>query len=169
MVLKRAFEGYNVNFVSCGLEGSGKSHSLYGNHEDIGIIYRTLSEFFDEAKKRKKWTTTFKTWMLQIDNDKMTDLLLPQNENPKKLVIKKDMSGLVHVINKTEVPVNSELHFMDIAHEGLMKHMSSSPGKDLSMMHLMIGVNVTCTNVDNGSITKGRVIFYDLSGFNKYF
>jgi kinesin family member 1 len=46
-MLSNAFKGYNCCIFAYGETGSGKSHFIFGNHEERGIIFKFAKEMFN--------------------------------------------------------------------------------------------------------------------------
>jgi kinesin family protein 1 len=70
-----------------GQTGSGKSYSMMGYGEDKGIIPRTCSELFERVASKKTSTLNFQVEVsyIEIYNEKVRDLLNPQNKNNLKV------------------------------------------------------------------------------------
>lgn len=70
-----------------GQTGSGKSYSMMGYGEDKGIIPRTCYELFDRVKEKKTTTLDFQVEVsyIEIYNEKVRDLLNPQNKSNLKV------------------------------------------------------------------------------------
>ncbi|GAA5816305.1 hypothetical protein MFLAVUS_009831 [Mucor flavus] len=86
-LLDHAFNGYNCCIFAYGQTGSGKSYSMMGYGEDKGIIPRTCYELFDRVKDKKTSTLDFQVEVsyIEIYNEKVRDLLNPQNKSNLKV------------------------------------------------------------------------------------
>lgn len=74
-LLTNAIEGKNVCIVAYDASGSGKSHTLNGSQNEVGIISKAVDHLLKEAKCQ---TDSFemKFSMFEIYNEKTNDLLL---------------------------------------------------------------------------------------------
>jgi len=161
-VASRCIEGYNVCIVGYGLAGSGKSHTMFGAKGD-GIVAMSVDEIFAIAKKRsKKWDFEIKASMIELYDEELTDLFASTN---KKLVVKKDVKGLVHVINTSFTNLTSTELLRESIRNGLKKRDES--GHDASNSHLFVTIAVTCSNKETGVINDGRIVFSDLVGCDR--
>ncbi|CEP11450.1 hypothetical protein [Parasitella parasitica] len=86
-LLDHAFNGYNCCLFAYGQTGSGKSYSMMGYGEDKGIIPRTCSELFDRISATKTEVLDFQVEVsyIEIYNEKVRDLLNPQNKSNLKV------------------------------------------------------------------------------------
>lgn len=86
-LLDHAFNGYNCCIFAYGQTGSGKSYSMMGYGEDKGIIPRTCSELFDRVASKKTSSLDFQVEVsyIEIYNEKVRDLLNPQNKSNLKV------------------------------------------------------------------------------------
>ncbi|KAI7896700.1 uncharacterized protein EV154DRAFT_411348 [Mucor mucedo] len=86
-LLDHAFNGYNCCIFAYGQTGSGKSYSMMGYGEDKGIIPRTCYELFDRVRDKKTSTLDFQVEVsyIEIYNEKVRDLLNPQNKSNLKV------------------------------------------------------------------------------------
>ncbi|CEL91648.1 unnamed protein product [Vitrella brassicaformis CCMP3155] len=99
MIKKTVFTGINGCFLTYGPTGSGKTHSIMGNHDDPGILPRAIDEIFasiessteSETKDKTQETHEFSVRFsyLEIYKEMVTDLLQdpPENQN---LAVKED-------------------------------------------------------------------------------
>lgn len=161
-VSTRCIEGFNVCVCAYGLSGSGKTNTMFGKPNDEGMIVRSVEEVFNMCKKRaKKWDSNLEAAMFELHNDQLTDLFATAE---KKLVVKKDVKGLVHVVNAHFVSLTSSELLKESITKGLKK--LSGLGHDQKSSHVFVMVNVECMNKDSGVINNGRMVFSDLAGCN---
>eukprot|EP00210_Caulerpa_lentillifera_P009194 g8766.t1 len=160
---EKSLEGYNISVVSCGMEKTGKTTTLFGTDFKSGLIYLCLKEFFRLCHRScySKWETSANLSMLELFEEHLTDLL---STDKKKLIIKQDRKGLVHVVNSQFVQVESLEAFCEGIKIGLERQICL--GHDKSAAHLFVFVNIKCSNNAKGIFRCGRMMFSDLVGFN---
>jgi len=159
-VSTRCIEGFNVSLVSYGLAGSGKSHTVFGAKGDKGIIELTVEELFAVAKKKsKKWDYSLSASMIEVYEDELTDLFASEK---KKLVLKKDVKGLVHVVNAQFTNLTSPDLLMESISKGLKKR--DEMGHNAAKSNLFVSVLLECNNKESGIVNIGRIVFSDLVG-----
>lgn len=149
--------------VSYGLTGSGKSHTLFGKSGGDGVIISAIDDIFATAKKRaKKWDCKITASMLELHDDKLTDLFATSE---KKLVVKKDVKGLVHVVNAVFNAVESSDDLSKAVSNGLKKR--DELGHKAENSNVFVAIVVESSNKETGIINTGRIVFSDLVGCNK--
>eukprot|EP00210_Caulerpa_lentillifera_P006575 g6280.t1 len=161
-VSTRCIEGFNVCVSAYGLSGSGKTHTMFGPSNNDGMISLSVAEVFNMCKKRsKKWESSLEACMFELHNEELTDLFATSK---KKLVVKKDIKGLVHVVNAHFVSLTS----VELLNESIGKGLKKLNGleHDKNASHVFVMVNVECSNKDSGVINNGRMVFTDLAGCN---
>ena len=145
------------------MAGSGKSYTMFGVPGNDGVIARAIDDVFATAKKRsKKWDFVLKASILELYEEELTDLL---NPGTKKLSVRRDVKGVVHVVNASFTPLSST----DLLKECITKALKKRDelGHDTSNSNVFVTVTVECSNKETGVINNGRLVFSDLVGCNK--
>jgi len=83
-VLDNAWSGYNCCLFAYGQTGAGKSYSMIGYGENIGIVPITCNEIFTRIKKLTNDNCRFEVEIsvLEIYNEKVQDLLVDPQTRP---------------------------------------------------------------------------------------
>lgn len=87
-MLEHAIQGYNVCIFAYGQTGAGKSYTMMGTKEEIGIIPRMCNELFERLQTLsadEHFDYTVEVSYLEIYFEKVRDLLNPQNKKPLKV------------------------------------------------------------------------------------
>lgn len=159
----RCVEGFSVCVVGYGLAGSGKSHTMFGEKGGDGIISLSCDDIFALAKKRsKKWDFELKASMIELFEEELTDLFA---STKKKLIVKKDVKGMVHIVNSSFTTLTSSDLLKESLRNGLKKR--EEMGHDASNSNLFITITVRASNRETGVINEGRIVFSDLVGCDK--
>ena len=87
-LVQSAVDGYNVCIFAYGQTGSGKTYTIYGDEAGPGITPRGINELFSILNRDAgKYSFSVSTYMLELYQDELTDLLLPvqTNRGPHKV------------------------------------------------------------------------------------
>ena len=115
-LIRHAWLGFNVSIFAYGQTGSGKSYSMMGSGGDPGLIPRvcdSLFDFIDNRKPPNVLRIEASASYLEIYNEKIQDLLSPQD---KPLKAREHKVKGVYVEGLSQHVV---LNFSDV--EGLME------------------------------------------------
>ena len=76
-MIQSAFDGYNACVFAYGQTGAGKSYSMMGGRDDVGLVPRICSALFDRTVKDGEEGTKYSAEVsyLEIYNEKVKDLL----------------------------------------------------------------------------------------------
>lgn len=79
-VLDAAFEGYNACLFAYGQTSAGKTYTMMGTNEEVGLIPRICKGLFRYIEENTSLSSTFRTEVsyLEIYNEHVRDLLRPQ-------------------------------------------------------------------------------------------
>ncbi|KAK9831534.1 hypothetical protein WJX81_006588 [Elliptochloris bilobata] len=191
-LVQSAVDGYNVCIFAYGQTGSGKTHTIYGGDADAGLTPRGINELFAILDRDGgKYTFSVSCYMLELYQDDLADLLLPQNGQARasqasrnsngggaatafggaqarapRLEIKKDTKGMVSVPGATIVEVTSARELLAAIDAGQQRrHVSSTQmNRESSRSHLVMSVIIEATNLQTQNVTKGKLSFVDLAG-----
>ncbi|KAK3750011.1 hypothetical protein QZH41_008653 [Actinostola sp. cb2023] len=80
-VLTSAFEGYNACVFAYGQTSGGKTYTMMGNNDEVGLIPRICKGLFGYIYKNSSDRASFRTEVsyMEIYNEHVRDLLRPQN------------------------------------------------------------------------------------------
>ena len=185
--IQSALDGYHVCLFSYGQTGSGKTHTMQGcgNGPMRGIIPRSVSKVLDQARamNKQKWNFTLSASFLEIYNENLKDLLTsmqPSNENStrknnnntKKLSIKRNREGKSFVDGLTQIPIDvGDSHLGMQQLEALMGVASRSRSvastkmnSQSSRSHSVFMLHLNGYNEDSGAIVNGNLNLCDLAG-----
>ena len=167
-LVQSAVDGYNVCIFAYGQTGSGKTHTIYGSPGMPGLQPRAMGELYDVLERDSgKYSFELKATMLELYTDRLIDLQAVATKAPEqKLVIKKDIKGMVYVENALMVPCHTRTELEGAVARGLKGRKTSSTkmNADSSRSHLVLSIVITATNLQTQHITKGKLTFVDLAG-----
>ena len=167
-LVQSALDGYNVCIFAYGQTGSGKTFTIYGDESNPGLTPRAINEVMRCVHRdADKFSFKMECYMLELYRDEMIDLLLPAGlSDAPKLEIKKDKKGWVTVPNATVIPVASEQEIIDVIQTGLKmrKTAGTKMNVESSRSHLIFSLVLETSDLQTGSVTRGKLSFVDLAG-----
>ncbi|XP_069951026.1 uncharacterized protein [Cherax quadricarinatus] len=167
-LIQSALDGFNVTIMAYGQTGSGKTYTMLGTEGNPGIAPRAFQRLFQLAEgSRARHEVHVCTYMMELYNDKLIDLLKPVSgtEN-ERLEIKRDKKGSVHVQGATVRNVSSSSELCQAFEEGLTNRHTASTKMNVesSRSHLLIVICLTVTSKQTGNVLKGKLTLVDLAG-----
>lgn len=109
-LLDSILDGYNATVFAYGATGCGKTHTISGVPQDPGIIFLTMRELFskiEEQGESKHFDVSLS--YLEIYNETIRDLLQPDANNGRPLMLREDANKRMLVSNlSTHKPVSVE-------------------------------------------------------------
>ena len=76
--MQSSVDGYNVCICAYGQTGSGKTHTLLGDEQAPGVAPRAFQRLFQLVETRGAQSSfVINTYMLELYNDRLVDLLAP--------------------------------------------------------------------------------------------
>jgi centromeric protein E len=85
-------EGFNAIIFACGQTASGKTFTLSGNHDEPGIIPRTMKDVFAFIRRTPTREYLLRCSYLEIYNETIHDLLAPPSAAASNPVSSKEAS-----------------------------------------------------------------------------
>lgn len=170
-VLNNAFDGYNVCLFAYGQTGAGKSYSMVGYGVNKGIVPIACDEIFKTISKNKNPNLEHEVTlsMIEIYNEKVQDLLIPQSERTKSgLNIREHKIYGFFVDGLKRFPVDSyEMieHYIDIGTQNRTVE-STKMNATSSRAHTIILIEFKqILELDGTKTEKNSVIYLvDLAG-----
>lgn len=188
--VQSALDGYNVCLFSYGQTGSGKTHTMQGSGSGAmkGIIPRAVEQILKQSKvlQKQKWKFRINASFLEIYNEELKDLLVnmeggvvtklsgmpTRNQNPNKLVIRREKDGKSYVSGLKEIPIDTE--DSDVGMQCLKNLMSAAArarsvastkmNAVSSRSHSVFMLHLRGTNEETGAIVDGALNLCDLAG-----
>jgi len=152
--VQTAMRGGDAAILAYGPTGAGKSHTMYGDAMDIGLVPRAVAELLSADQG-------LIISMVELHNDTMTDLLLPKGELQRQPVEIKHWQGnaMAYIEGARELSGNSVTSVLTAIQSGLARrHMASTMvNSTSSRSHVFISF----------SVGVGRLTFVDLAGLER--
>merc|ERR1711924_408593 len=153
----------------------GKTHTMYGNPTQPGLVPRIVEEIFTVlGKYSHDCKSRVLISMFELYCNDLVDLLAPkikasknkQPVAPPTLDIKKDPRGSVFVENATQREMSSSEDLLSSISEGQdRRHVAATKmNADSSRSHLIVILVVESTNKKTKQVTTGKLTLCDLAG-----
>ncbi|XP_073356724.1 kinesin-like protein KIN-14O isoform X3 [Aegilops tauschii subsp. strangulata] len=113
-ILRSALDGHNVCILAFGQTGTGKTYTMEGTSDNLGVVPRAIQELFSHAAQDTSSTYSFSISMLEVYMGSLRDLLAPRQQplfrstegnTTCNLSILATTSGSVQVEGLTDVAV----------------------------------------------------------------
>ncbi|XP_054550573.1 centromere-associated protein E isoform X2 [Talpa occidentalis] len=100
-IIDSAIQGYNGTIFAYGQTASGKTYTMMGSKEYLGVIPRAIHDIFQKIKKFPDREFLLRVSYMEIYNETITDLLC-DTQKMKPLIIREDFNRNVYVSDLTE-------------------------------------------------------------------
>lgn len=77
-ILRSALDGHNVCILAFGQTGTGKTYTMEGTNDNLGVVPRAIQELFSHASQDSSSTYSFSISMLEVYMGSLRDLLAPR-------------------------------------------------------------------------------------------
>ncbi|GMH34290.1 hypothetical protein BSKO_02124 [Bryopsis sp. KO-2023] len=122
-IVENVLEGFNACIFAYGQTGSGKTYTMLGSLPDgphdmpisAGLTPRVIKYLFSSMERQKNGVYTVRCSLLEIYNETITDLLLPDSTN---LQVREDNKRGTYVEGLTEEPIRSVEEAVDLMQRG---------------------------------------------------
>ncbi|KAM5255869.1 LOW QUALITY PROTEIN: centromere-associated protein E [Ctenodactylus gundi] len=169
-IIDSAIQGYNGTIFAYGQTASGKTHTMMGSEDCLGVIPRAIHDIFQKIKKFPDREFLLRVSYMEIYNETITDLLC-NSQKMKPLIIREDINRNVYVADLTEeVVYTSEMALNWITkgeknrHYGITKmNQRSSRSHTIFRMILESREKGEPSNCE-GSIKVSHLNLVDLAG-----
>ncbi|XP_021089639.1 centromere-associated protein E [Mesocricetus auratus] len=169
-IINSAIQGYNGTIFAYGQTASGKTHTMMGSEDCLGVIPRAIHDIFQKIKKFPEREFLLRVSYMEIYNETITDLLC-NAQKTKPLIIREDINRNVYVADLTEEVVNTAemaLKWITMGeknrHYGITKmNERSSRSHTIFRMILESREKGDSSNCD-GSIKVSHLNLVDLAG-----
>ncbi|XP_020165576.1 kinesin-like protein KIN-14O isoform X2 [Aegilops tauschii subsp. strangulata] len=110
-ILRSALDGHNVCILAFGQTGTGKTYTMEGTSDNLGVVPRAIQELFSHAAQDTSSTYSFSISMLEVYMGSLRDLLAPRQQplfrstEGNTTCILATTSGSVQVEGLTDVAV----------------------------------------------------------------
>nr|KAF6499445.1 centromere protein E [Molossus molossus] len=100
-IIDSAIQGYNGTIFAYGQTASGKTYTMMGSEDYLGVIPRAIHDIFQKIEKFPDREFLLRVSYMEIYNETITDLLC-DTRKMKPLIIREDFNRNVYVSDLTE-------------------------------------------------------------------
>jgi len=170
-MLDHAIQGYNVCIFAYGQTGAGKSYTMMGTKEEVGIIPRMCNDLFKllhDLDSDEHFDYTVEVSYLEIYFERVKDLLNPQNKKP--LRVREHHVFGPYVEDLTKLVVTSYTDIKDLIDLGNKSRTTASTrmNESSSRSHAVFTIILTQRRFDVETNRKGEKVsklsLVDLAG-----
>ncbi|XP_045676369.1 centromere-associated protein E isoform X3 [Phyllostomus hastatus] len=169
-IIDSAIQGYNGTIFAYGQTASGKTYTMMGSEDYLGVIPRAIHDIFQKIEKLPDREFLLRVSYMEIYNETITDLLC-DTRKMKPLIIREDFNRNVYVSDLTEeVVYTSEMALKWITkgeknrHYGITKmNQRSSRSHTIFRMILESREKGEPSNCE-GSVKVSHLNLVDLAG-----
>ncbi len=158
-------EGFNATVFAYGATGSGKTYTMLGTSNDLGIMPRSISDLFKLLSNYRNKDFKMIVAYIEIYNEIIRDLLADGNV----IDITEDPGKGVVLIGAKEIDVENTESFYDILYLGNKKRTTGSTNNNesSSRSHAVLRINLDNIDRESNDIISGKFILVDLAGSEK--
>ncbi|XP_011172425.1 kinesin-like protein KIF18A [Solenopsis invicta] len=162
-LINSLLDGYNCSVFAYGATGAGKTHTMLGNKEDLGITYRTVAELFSEIENQSKHREfNLGVSYLEIYNENVQDLLHKSGQ----LHLREDGRCGVVVAGLEPIAIQNAEELLSLLAEG-NKNRTQHPtdaNKESSRSHAVFQVYIKIINKLDSQVQRVKLSMIDLAG-----
>lgn len=165
-LVQSALDGYNVCIFCYGQTGSGKTHTM---SSDDGMIPRATHMIYDTITKlkEKSWEYTMEGCFVEVYNEELNDLLVPNERSAKKLEIRHDEARKQTTIINCKTVRLSSPDVVETMLSEAQKNRSVAATKAnerSSRSHSIFILKLVGRNLATGEQCEGTLNLVDLAG-----
>ncbi|KAJ6780306.1 hypothetical protein PWT90_10574 [Aphanocladium album] len=165
-LVQSALDGYNVCIFCYGQTGSGKTHTM---SSDDGMIPRATHMIYDTVTKwkEKSWEYTMEGCFVEVYNEELNDLLVPNERSTKKLEIRHDEARKQTTIINCKTVKLSSPDVVETMLSEAQKNRSVAATKAnerSSRSHSIFILKLVGKNLATGEQCEGTLNLVDLAG-----
>lgn len=173
-IVQEVLEGFNCTIFAYGQTGTGKTHTMEGNihdQENAGIVPRAVRSIFEQLEAGEA-EFTVRVSFLELYNEELQDLLVPNNGKPPetKLKLCEDAKkGGVVCQGLEEVTVINVKDILSILERGIQQRQTAATlcNKNSSRSHSIftLKLNIREVNPQGEEVVRhGQLNLVDLAG-----
>jgi hypothetical protein len=169
-LIQSALDGHNVAIFAYGQTSAGKTHTIFGQPGQPGLTPRMIQEIYGlVARQRGRFAHTITASMVELYRNELVDLLdkdSPRLGAAKKLCIRMDKHGVVHVDNLIEEACQSASELTELCERGqrLRTTRTTAMNAQSSRSHVIFTVKIGQVNLETGEELRGKITVCDLAG-----
>ncbi|TPX31997.1 hypothetical protein SmJEL517_g04804 [Synchytrium microbalum] len=166
-LVDHVLQGYNVCVLAYGQTGAGKTYTMMGNNTETGLV-GLMCEAILGAEEESSWRREFEVSYMEIYNEKVRDLLNPNNRGNLRVREHPSLGPYVEDLSKSVVSSHSETLSLLLAGNKSRTVAATNMNDTSSRSHAVFVLTITQKHVDpTTQMTTeklSRACFVDLAG-----
>jgi len=107
-MVSNLLRGVNSSLVTFGLFGTGKSHTIFGNSEDEGVLLALFDELLDKLQDERFVSSSVGLSVLEVANENIYDILAESEDGENKVELREGYDSWSSIANLTEEKLASK-------------------------------------------------------------
>ncbi|XP_054997855.1 centromere-associated protein E [Sorex araneus] len=168
-IIDSAIQGYNGTIFAYGQTASGKTYTMMGSKDHLGVIPRAIHDIFQKIQKFPDREFLLRVSYMEIYNETITDLLC-DTQKVKPLIIREDYNRNVYVSDLTEeVVYTSDMALKWITkgeknrHYGITK-MNQRSSRSHTIFRMILESREKDASSCEGAVKVSHLNLVDLAG-----
>ena len=174
-LIKQVVEGYSAMIMAYGATGSGKTYTMVGKGEKVGLMIRAIRDLFNFVNSQQDKVYNIKITYIEVYNEILKDLL---SDKKTSIEIRTDPNKGVIIQGAECIKVNSETEAFKLINSGNKRRTEKQTerNKYSSRSHAVLQIYLEIqeqTNMTNNyqnfntDISFGKLYLVDLAGSEK--
>ena len=173
-LIKQVVEGYSATIMAYGATGSGKTYTMVGKGENVGLMIRSIRDLFNFVNSQQNKVYNIKITYIEVYNEILKDLLSDKKTSPE---IRTDPTKGVILQGAECVRVNNENEAFKLINSGNKRRTEkqtdrnkfSSRSHAILQIYLEIQEQKSGDNLINinNNVSFGKLYLVDLAGSEK--
>ena len=173
-LIKQVVEGYSATIMAYGATGSGKTYTMVGQGDKVGLMIRSIRDLFNFVNSQQNKVYNIKISYIEIYNEVLKDLLSEKKSTPE---IRTDPNKGVIIQGAELIKVNSEKEAFKLINLGNKRRTEKQTDRNIfsSRSHAILQIyleiqeqkSVNNNQNINSDISFGKLYLVDLAGSEK--
>ena len=173
-LIKQVVEGYSATIMAYGATGSGKTYTMVGKGDKIGLMIRSIRDLFNFVNSQQNKVYNIKISYIEVYNEVLKDLLSEKKVPPE---IRIDPSKGVIIQGAECIKVNSEKEAFRLINSGNKRRTEKQTDRNQfsSRSHAILQIYLEIQDQKSGDnnikfnndVSFGKLYLVDLAGSEK--
>ena len=171
-IIDHAFNGYNCCIFAYGISGSGKTHTIMGYNDELGLIPRISQSLFDQQIQKNNLNNNMQYKIdisyFEIYSEKIRDLLSSRKTDIIPQIREHPEYG-PYIEGLTSINISSALLIKKLIEQGNKERTIASTllNDRSSRSHAILTIVFNQINTLDGTETTSKINIVDLAGSEK--
>jgi len=173
-LIKQVVEGYSATIMAYGATGSGKTYTMVGKGDKIGLMIRSIRDLFNFVNSQQNKVYNIKISYIEVYNEVLKDLLSEKKIPPE---IRTDPNKGVIIHGAECIKVNNEKEAFKLINSGNKRRTEKQTDRNQfsSRSHAILQIYLEIQDQKSGDnkinfnndVSFGKLYLVDLAGSEK--